>query len=58
MTQEIDAIPSEEKPPKKTASSPPCVGCGGWHGGVGAGIICLEARVRQLETEIRVLKLR
>lgn len=51
-----NATPDHEKPIDK--KTPHCVGCTGYHGGVGAMILCLEARVRALETENKTLKMR
>lgn len=51
-----NATADHEKPIDK--NTPHCVGCRGYHGGVGAMIICLEGRVRSLETENRALKMR
>lgn len=34
----------------------PCVGCGGYHGSVGVGRLCLEATVIALRARLRALE--
>ena len=51
-----NATPDHEKPVDKNAAR--CVACGGIHGGVGAGILCLEAEVVRLRAENRTLRMR
>jgi len=51
-----NATPDDKKPIDK--DTPKCVGCGSWHGGVGAEHLCMQAEILRLRTENHALRLR
>jgi hypothetical protein len=48
LAAELVPSPASNAPANVDAPYPICVGCGGWHGGVGAEINCLRTSVLRL----------
>jgi hypothetical protein len=55
IAAELVPSPPSHAPTTGAERPPPCVACGGVHGGVGSGVTCLETTVRTIRRQRAVL---